>query len=154
MWGPLRSDSSHGGGGGAQVSFFAYYRRPPQISLFAYYMVLPSGRFLHLLYERAPLDKFLRLLLPLRSVSSLTICPPPDQFFCLLCGGPFRLVFSHIYYIGGPLRSVSLLTIGGTISSVSSHTTSIWGPSQINFFAYYMGAPWINFFAYYMPPPP
>ena len=143
-------------GRGPQVSFFAYYRRPPQISLFAYYMVPPSGRFLHLLYVGARLDKFLRLLYgpPLRSVSSLTICPPPpDQFLCLLCGGPFRSVSLHIYYIGGPLRLVSSLTIGGPLSSVPSHTTSIWGPPQINFFAYYMGAPWINFFDYYMGAP-
>ena len=57
--------------GPPQVSFFAYYRRPPQISLFAYYMAPgPSGRFLHLLYVGAPLDKF-------------------------LCGDPFGSVSSH-----------------------------------------------------------
>ena len=158
MWGPpqIRFFAYYMGGGGAQVSFFAYYRRPPQISLFAYYMVLPSGRFLHLLYVGAPLDMFFRLLYgpTLRSVSSLTICPPPpDQFLCLLCWGPSRSVYLHIYYIGGPLRSVSSLTIGGPLSSVSSHNTSIWGPPQINFFAYYMGAPWINFFNFYMGAP-
>ena len=142
--GPLRSDSTHtiwmGGGGGAQVSFFSYYRRPPQISLFAYFMFCfsmifcnkiflykkklygsPSGRFLHLLYLGAPLDKFLRLLYgpPLRSVSSITICPPPppDQFLCLLCGplwGPLQISF-FAYYIVGPLNQFLRLLYGGPL---------------------------------------
>ena len=156
---------------------------PPQIRFFAYYMGGGGGlRSVSSLTIGDPSDQFIRILYgpPLRSISSLAICggplrfvfsptvwahppvsffayymppPPPDQFLCLLCGGPFRSVSLHIYYIGGPLRSVSSLTIGGPLSSVSSHNTSIWGPPQINFFAYYMGAPWINFFDFYMGAP-
>ena len=55
------------------------------------------------------------------------------------------------YYIDGPLRSVSSLTIGAP--SVHFPRILYEGPPQINFFAYYMGAPSINFFAYYMGAP-
>ena len=108
LWGPpqIRFIPYYMGGGGHQVSFFAYYRRPPQISLFAYYMVPPLGRFLHLLYVGAPLDKFLRLLYgpPLRSVSSLTICPPPPRSISLFTmWGPFQIsFFAYILYRGPP----------------------------------------------------
>ena len=75
----------YGGGGGPHVSFFVYYRRPPQISLFAYYMVPPpSGRFLHLLYVGAPLDKFLRLL--------YGPPPPSGQFLRLLYAPPVQFL--------------------------------------------------------------
>ena len=61
------------------------------------------------------------------SVSSLTIwVPPSGQFLRLLYGAPPQVSF-FAYYIGDPLRSVSLLTIGA--------------PPQFSFFAYYMGAP-------------
>ena len=75
--------------------------------------------------------------------------------------GPPQISF-FAYYMGGPLRSVSSLTIGrpplinfsltmwGPLL-VSSHT--IWGPPQVSFFAYYKGPPQISFFAYYMGAP-
>ena len=39
---------------------------------------------------------------------------------------------------GPPSGHASSLTIGGPLRSISLHT--IWGPLQISFFAYYMGA--------------
>ena len=98
----------------------------------------PSGRFLHLLYVGAPLDKFLRLLYgpPLRSVSSLTIWPPQINFFAYCVGAPSD-EFLRILYRGPP--QVSFFAYYG------------W-PPQFSFFAYYMGVPQINLFAYYMGP--
>ena len=110
-----------------------------------------------------------------------------DQRYRLLCGAP-RLFSSHTTYMGapsnlflrilygGPLRSVSLLTVWGPPSasqffcllcgpghprSVSSHT--IWGPPSHQFLCLlYRGSirsvfsltirapPQVSFFAYYM----
>ena len=56
----------------------------------------------------------------------------------------------YTYYMGPPLRLVSVLTIWGPLRSVFVHTTCIWGPPQVSFFAYYTGPPQISFFAYYM----
>ena len=80
----------------------------------------------------------------LRSVSLLTILGPPQvNFFAYYIEAPLQFSFFaycmgqvcfFAHYIGGPLRSVSSLTIGGPFSSVSSYT--IRGPPQINFFAY------------------
>ena len=116
---------------------------------------------------------------PLRSIFSLTLTvwgpphvsffayymgAPSDQFICLLCGGHFRSVSSHIiwgggggpqvsffaYYIGGspqinffayyrgPPRSVSLLLYGAPLGQF---LRLLYGPPQVSFFAYYMGAP-------------
>ena len=52
-------------------------------------------------------------------ISLHTILGPPDHFLRLLYGAP-QITFSS-YNMGAPLRSVSLFTI--------------WGPSQISFFA-------------------
>ena len=120
----------------------------------------PSDHFLHTIL--GPPDHFLRLLYgaphisffsynigaPLRSVSLLTICPPPLQisFFACYRGGHLRFYFFSKYMgassdqflrllYGVPLRLVSLLTIwapppdqflcllcGGPFKLVSSHT--------------------------------
>ena len=66
-------------------------------------------------------------------------------------GAP-HISFFHLRY-GAPLRLVSVLTIWGPLRSVFVHTTCIWGPPQVSFFAYYRGPPQISFFAYYMGPP-
>ena len=99
------------------------------------------GQFFHLLYVGAPLDKFLRLLyeVPLKSVSALSIRPPPpDQFLCLL-------------YMWGPLQincfAYAILGASGQFFAYYK------GPPQFSFFAYYMGAPQINFFVYYIGAP-
>ena len=83
------------GGGGAKAPLAPpSIRQCPQISFFS--------------YNRGAL---------LRSVSLLTICPPPLQISFFAC------------YRGGHLRSVS--------------SQNIWGPLQISFSAYYMGIPLI-----------
>ena len=100
---------------------------------------------------------------PPKSVSSLTRGGPLDQtsFFAYYMGPPSRQFLRLLY--GGLLRPVSSLTMLGPPRSVSSHTIwgspsgqflrllymeplrsvlhTIWGPLQINFFAYYVGAP-------------
>ena len=139
IWGPLGSFLCilHWG---PQITFFAYYNRAPQISFFLYNMGSP-----------------------LRSVSLFTICPPPpsDQFLCMLYGGPPHILVVSQNIWGGPLRSVSpltiwgplrlvsLLTIWGPLISVSVHT--FWGPLSDNFF--YMEPLQISFFTYYMGSP-
>ena len=65
-------------------------------------------------------------------------------------GAPFRSVFSFI--IWGPLQiNFFAYYRGGHLRSVSSQ--NIWEPPQISFFAYYKGPPQVSFFAYYMGPP-
>ena len=76
---------------------------------------------------------------------------PSDLVYRLLYGGPSDQFF-HLLY-GASLRLVSVLTIWGPLGSVFVHTTCIWGPPQVSFFAYYRGPPQISFFAYYMGPP-
>ena len=121
--GPLGSDSSHTIWGlPISISSLTVCRGPPQINLFAYY----RG--------------------PLRSVSSHTIWGPHqinffacymgapyDQFTCLLYVGPL-IEFLRILYDAGQFLP---LLYGAPLSSLSSLT--IWGPPQINFFAYYRG---------------
>ena len=74
---------------------------------------------------------------------------PLDKSLRILYGGPLRSVSSLT--IEGPPQISFFATIWGPLRSVSSHT--IWGPPQTCFFAYYMGPPQISFFAYYMGPP-
>ena len=96
MWGPL------------QISFFAYYMGPPQVSFYVYrapqisfyaYYRGPSNQFLCLLYRGPLLDQFFLHTIwgPLRSVSSLTVWGPPSgQFLCLLWG-PLKSIFSTMW---------------------------------------------------------
>ena len=77
---------------------------------------------------------------------------PSDQLYCCTNRGPSDQFF-HLLY-GAPLRLVSVLTIWGPLRSAFVHTTCIWEPSQVGFFAYYRGPPRISFFAYYMGPAP
>ena len=136
----------------------------PQISFFVYYVEAPLRPVsLRPIYGGT-----------LRSISSLTIWGPPDQFLRYYMGvlaeqflrllnwGPLRSVSSH--NMGGPTDHFSL-TIWGHLRSVSSHT--IWTPPQTCFFAYcmgppppcqllrllYRGSPQVSFFAYYMGAP-
>ena len=104
---------------------------PPRSVFFAYYMGASLRSVSLLIIYGAPSDQLLRTLYG----------GPSDQFLRLLCGGPLDI---YIYKLlrklyGAPLRSVSSLTIRGSLRSVSLHT--IWGPPHIYFFAYYMGAP-------------
>ena len=109
----------------------------------------PPDHFLRLLYEARQISFFsYNMGAPLRSVSLFTIWGPPQiSFFACYRGGggttdfsfftkdtwgPPQISFSAYYM--GPLRLVYLLTIGGPLTSVSSHT--IWGPPHIYFFAY------------------
>ena len=118
---PLRLVSLHAIGG------------PPQISCFTKYMGAPSDQFFRLLYgAHSPQVSFFAyyigppqisfcaycLEVPLRSVFSLTIWGPSDQFF--LDEAPSDQ-FLHILY-GGLLRSISSLTIWAPLRSVSSLT--------------------------------
>ena len=135
----LRSVSSYSIWWSVQISFFTYHMGPPS-GQFIRLLNGPPGQFFRLLYMGAPSDQFLRLLYggPLRSVLRLLYAPPPpDHFLHILCGDP--------------LRSVSSLTIGGLLRSVSSHIK--WGPLQINFFAYYVGAPLDKFLRKLYGPP-
>ena len=76
--------------------------------------------------------------------------PPSGQLLRLLYGGPLRSVSSLT--IKDPLRSISSLTMWGPLRQISSHT--IWpGPPQFSFFAYYRGPPQISFFACHMGAP-
>ena len=122
--GPLRSVSSLIMEASLCV-FFSYYMRTPQI-ISLHTILGPQITF------------FVFYMGPLRSVSSHTIwgllsdqfrCllygPPSDQFLCMLLRGHLRFWFLHKIY-GGPLRSVSPLTISGR-------------PPRVSFFAYYMG---------------
>ena len=135
--------------------------RPPYV-LFSYYMGAPRIISLHTIL--GPPDHFLRLLYgapqicffsynmgaPLRSVSLFTIRdlppPPPLQisFFACYRGATSHLGFFHKIY-GGPLRSVSPLTIWGPLRSVSVHT--FWGPLSDQFFLLLYGAPLRSFFS-------
>ena len=81
------------------------------------------------------LRKFLKKM-P-RSLSSLTIWGPSDQFLLIQYGGPSQISFI-VYYTGPPLRSVSLHAIGGP-PHILFFSPNIWGPPQISFSAYYMG---------------
>ena len=114
----------------------------PQITFFAYYMG------------------------PHRSVSSHTIWGPlSDQFHCLIYGIPplrsvsfayYRRATSHLGFFhkiyGGPLRSVSPLTIWGPLRSVSVHT--FWGPLSDQFFLLLYGAPLRSVFSLTIWAPP
>ena len=76
-----------------------------------------------------PPDHFLRLL----------YAPPPQiSFFICYRGATSHLGLFHKIY-GGPLRSVSPLTIWGPLRSVSVHT--FWGPHSDRFFLLLYGAP-------------
>ena len=125
IWGPLISVSSHIIWGPLQISLSAPPPRsvsthtiwgPPQISFFAYYMgPLKISFFAY--YMGAPSDQFLRIPY-----------------------GPGRRAPSDLF--------LSILLYGGPLISVSSLT--IWGPPKISFFAYYMGALQISFFVYHI----
>ena len=153
-------------------------------------MVAPSDQFIHLiwrpyvffspqtrlLYGAPQVSNFLSYNMgapqALRSLSLFTIWGPPQiSFFACHRGATSDFCFFHKIY-GGPLKSVSpltiwsplrlvsFLTIWGPVRSVSLHT--FWGPlsdqffllldeaPSDQFFAYYMGVPQISFFAYYM----
>ena len=110
------------------------------------------GSFLCILYWGSQITFFDYYMGPIRSVSSHTIWGPlSDQFHCLLYGAPPQISFfacyrgatSHFSFFhkiyGGPLRSVSPLTIWGPLRFISLLT--IRGSPRINFFAYYMGPP-------------
>ena len=89
------------------------YGGPPKISLFTHYGSLdPYVSFSY--YMGAP-----------RMISLHSILGPPDHFLRLLYGAPQASFFS--YNMGALLRSLSLFTV--------------WGPLQISFFVYYIGAP-------------
>ena len=91
------------------------YMGPSQISFFVYYIGAPSDQLYRLLCRG-----------------------PSDQFFHLLYGALLWLV--SVLTIRGPLRSVSLLTIGGLSDQL---LRLLYGarPPQVSFFAYYMGPP-------------
>ena len=134
----------------------------------------PLESFLCILYWGPHITFFAYYMGPLRSVSSHTIWGPLSyQFHCLLCAPPppqisffacYRGATSHLGFFhkiyGGPLRSVSPLTIWGPLRSVSVHT--FWEPFSDQFFlllygaplrsvfSLTMGPPQISFFAYYM----
>ena len=96
--------------------FFMLYGGP-QITFFAYYMGLIRSLSSHTIW--GPLSDHFHCL--------LYEPPPPPQisFFACYRGATSDFSFFHKIY-GGPLRSVSLLTIWGPLRLVSLHT--IWGP--------------------------
>ena len=124
----------------------------------------PLGSFLCILYWSPQITFFACYMGSLRSVSSHTIWGPlSNQFHCLLYGAPLRSVSLHA--IGGHLTFyffhqiygapadqflrllygprvtiglVCLLTIYG-VPSCQFLCILFGGPSQISFFAYYMG---------------
>ena len=140
------------GGSPPSGQFLCLLYGAPQISFFAHYMEASSGQFLRLLYVEAPLDNFLRLLYgaPLWSVSSLTIWGPApqinffasyvgassDQFLRILYRGPPQVIF---FAYRGPSVQFLCLLYGAPLRSIS--LLPMWGPLQISFFAYYIGAP-------------
>ena len=89
--------------------FFRLLKGAPQISFFVYYLGAPSYLLLCLLYGAPQVTFF-----------AYYMGPHSGQFLRLLYGGSPQVSF-FAYYIGGPLRSVSSITIGGPLSSVSSH---------------------------------
>ena len=137
---------------GPFLSFLAYYMGgslrsvyshriwgPPQISFFAYYGCLFMSVFF-ILYGGAggPSDHFFAYYIGApRSLSLLTIWGPPDQFLHKIYGGPLRSVSSLT--IWGPLRLVSLLTIWGP--SDQFLCILFWGPLSDHFFLLLDGAP-------------
>ena len=99
IWGPSDQFLLIQYRGPSQISFIVYYMPPPpQISFFACYRGATSDFIFFTKYMGASSDHFLRLLYgapqisffsynigaPLRSVSLFTICPPSDQFLCML----------------------------------------------------------------------
>ena len=112
-------------------------------------MGAPSDQFLRLLWRPlyvcfffilygGPSDHFFAYYIGApRSLSSLTIWVPSDQFLHKIYGGPLRSVSP--LPIWGPLRLVSLLTIWGPLRSVAVHT--FWGPLSDQFFLLLYGAP-------------
>ena len=126
---------------------------PPQISFFSCYGgLLKLCLFFFMLYGD-PLDHFFAYYIG-----------APDHFLCLQYGAPQITFFS--YNMGAPLRSVSLFTIwgpsqisffacyrggGGDTSDFSFFTKYMGGPSD-QFLRLLYGAPQASFFAYYMGP--
>ena len=125
--GPLRSVSSLIMEA-SLCGFFSYYMGTPQI-ISMHTILAPPDHFPRLLYGAPQITFFsYNMGAPLRSVSLFTIwASPSDQFLCMLLGGHLRFWFLHKIY-GGPLRSVSPLTIWGPLRLVSLLT--IWGPSD------------------------
>ena len=112
----------------------------------------PLGSFLCILYWGPQITFFDYYMGPHRSFFSHTIWGPlSDQFHCLLYGASPQISFFACYkgatsllgffhkIYGGPLRSVSPLTIWGPLRSVSVHT--FWGPLSDQFFLLLYGAP-------------
>ena len=121
--------------------------------------------FLRLLYGAPQVSFFsYNMGTPLRSLSLITICPPPPQISFFACyRGATSDYISFTKYMGAPPRSVSPLTIWGPLRLVSLPTIwgpsdqfqcillgaplrsvfslTIWGPLRSVFFAYYMGGP-------------
>ena len=132
------------------------------------YMEVSADQFLHILHVyKAPSDRFLQILCrgTLKSVFLHAVWGPPqisffshtiimrvpsDQFHYILYGDPHRISFityymrspsdqfHHILY-GGPSDKFQHILHGPPLRSFSCHT--IWKPSQISCFTYYMGAP-------------
>ena len=122
-------------------------------------MGAPSDQFLHLLWRPpyvfffilygGPSDHFFAYYIGApRSLSSLTIWRPSDQFL-------LTQISFIVYYMGPPpLRSVPLHAIGGWgAPHILVFSQNIWGLPQISFSAYYMGPPQVSFFTYYMGSP-
>ena len=65
-----------------------------------------------------------------RSLSSLTICGPSDQFLLIQYGGPLRSVSLFTIWAPPPLRSVSLHAIGGATTYFSFFTNYMRAPSE------------------------
>ena len=90
------------------MSFFAFYMGPPQVSFFAYYMGAPPQVSFFAYYMGAPLR---------------------SCFFAYYVGAPLDKLLRILYE--GPLRLLSLLTIGGPLISVSS-LTKWWALSSVS----------------------
>ena len=151
--------------GAPSDQFLHYISLHASLCLFSYYKE-PLGSFLCILYWGPQITFFACYMGSLRSVSSHTIWGPlSDQFHCLLYRAPLRSVSLHaigrpphiLFFspnIWGPadqflrllygprvtIGLVCLLTIYG-VPSCQFLCILFGGPSQISFFAYYMGGP-------------
>ena len=123
LWGPPQISSFTYYGGLDPYVFFSYYMGAPRI-ISLHSILGPPDHFLHLLYGAPQVSFFsYNMGAPLRSLSLFTIwAPPPQITFCAyFFGGPSQIIFSLTIWgpsdqflrllYGGPLRSVSSLTI-------------------------------------------
>ena len=134
--------------GGLSDHFFAYYIGAPR-SLSSLTIWGPSGQFLLIQYGGPSQITFIDYYMP----------PPPQISFFACYRRATSDYISFTKYMGGPPRSVSLLTIWGPIRlvsllsfiwgplrSVSVHT--FWGPLSDQFFLLLYGAPSDQFFSH------